>query len=129
MVSNHDNIFVCADASEPLRRTIEEMDVDKAIEKLVNPPQWIHSEELWSVIDRFFPYIQAYKQDLIILQGWILNTLDDPKADMKAIEAALYEEEEENFYQFLQNHGYKEFLARYLDQNRPQGTDEGSMRL
>lgn len=129
MVNLHDFIFPMIDQSEPLKRTIDEMNVDEAIEKLANPPAWIFQENIYNMIDHFFPYIGTYFNDEIIMKGWLLNLLTDTSFDLKAVEAALEETEAENFFQFLTDHGYNDFLARYLDQNRPQGISEGSMRL
>lgn len=129
MVNKHEFIFTSITESKGLRKTLEELDVDLAIQKLINPPSWM-SVNVARQFDKFFPWIYLYRYDEIMQYGWIMILLDNPsRTKMIDIEAALDEDEAENFFQFLIDHGYTEFMALYLDVNRPQGTDEGSMRL
>lgn len=129
MVNKHELVWISINSSRALRRTLEELDVDLAIQKLINPPSWINVN-IARQFDKFFPWIYLYRYDEIMQFGWIMVLLDNPsKMRMIDIESALDEDEAENFFQFLIDHGYTEFMALYLDVNRPQGNNEGSMRL
>lgn len=129
MISKHDLVWISINGSGGLRKTLEELDVDLAIQELINPPTWMNTDVIRQ-FDQFFPYIYLYRYDEIIQFGWILILLNNPsRMRMIDIEGALDEDEAEKFFSFLTDHGYTDFMALYLDVNRPQGNNEGSMRL